>query len=452
MKLSRVWPNTLVGRTILVMVAGVILSQIASVVVFSHNRFELESRLFGSRAADHIAAAVKITESTPQPDRTELLRAIEVPGLHVGWGAKPIAPENDTTGEAVDVVNALTRRLENYEIHATVGGQPEDPNPQIPPPGSGVLRALIAHGPHPLLRVAVKLNDGTWLNFLSPTRPPEPLWRPGFYAPLFMGIVVAILLSVAAVAYAARPLRTLAEAAQRLGRDVAAPPVPETGPKEVRDAAVAFNEMQTSLRRFIEDRTQMTAAISHDLRTPITRMKLRAEFVDDDEQRAKMLADLDEMEAMIASTLAFARDDAAREPRAPVDIATMLAGLAADFGAIYAGPERLMIQAGPTAMKRAFANLLENAQAYGGDAHVTVTDSSTTILVQIEDNGPGIPPTELERVFAPFYRLERSRNRETGGTGLGLAVARSAIRAHGGDIVLSNRPEGGLRAAVTLPT
>ncbi|HEY1722816.1 MAG TPA: ATP-binding protein [Magnetospirillaceae bacterium] len=445
------WPSTLVGRTILVMVASVILSQVASVVVFSHNRFELESRLFGSRAADHIAAAVKITESTPQSERTQLLRAIEVPGLHVGWGAKPLAPQSDAIGEASDVVTALSRRLDGYEVHATVGGPPDDPNQQLPPPGSGVLRALIAHGPHPLLRVAVKLNDGTWLNFLSPTRPPEPLWRPGFYAPLFMGIVLAILLSAAAVAYAARPLRTLAEAAQRLGRDVGAPPVPETGPREVRDAAVAFNEMQTRLRRFIDDRTQMTAAISHDLRTPITRMRLRAEFVEDDEQRAKMLTDLDEMEAMIASTLAFARDDAARELRSSVDVAAMLAGLAADFGAVYAGPDRLMLEAGPMGLKRAFANLLENAQAYAGDAHVTLSETSSGALILVEDNGPGIPPSELERVFAPFYRLERSRNRETGGTGLGLAVARSAIRSHGGDIVLSNRPDGGLRASVTLP-
>jgi signal transduction histidine kinase len=440
-----------VGRTIVVMVAGVILSQVASVVVFSHNRFQLESRLFGSRAADHIAAAVKITESTPAAERSQLLRAIEVPGLHMGWGSKPIARANDRSGEAVDVLAALDRRLQNYDIRASVGGPPDQDNPQLPPPGSGILRALIAHGPHPLLRVAVQLHDQTWLNFLAPTRPPEPLWRFGFYAPLFVGIVVVILLSVLAVAYAARPLRSLAEAAQRLGRDVGAPPMPETGPREVRAAAHAFNEMQTSLRRFIEDRTQMTAAISHDLRTPITRMKLRAEFVDDDEQRAKMLDDLDEMEGMIASTLAFARDDATREPRAPVDIAALLAGLAADFGAVYSGPERMMIQAGPMALKRAFANLLENAQAYAGDAQVTLTDEVSKVRITVDDDGPGIPEGELERVFAPFYRLERSRNRETGGTGLGLAVARSAIRAHGGDIHLANRPEGGLRATVVLP-
>ncbi len=444
------WPATLVGRTILVMVAGLIVSQIAGIALFSANRFQLENRLLGTHVADRIAAAVKIAETTPASDRTQVMRAIDAPGLHVGWGSKPIAPTNDADGEAAAVQTALARRLENYEIHATVKNPPDDPAKQ-PPPGSGLMRALITHGDHPLLRVAVHLQDQTWLNFLAPNRQTEPLWRPGFYAPLLTGGLVVILLSVAAVAYAARPLRTLAEAAQRLGRDVGAPPVPEAGPREVRAAARAFNEMQTRLRRFIDDRTQMTAAISHDLRTPITRLKLRAEFVEDDEQRAKMLADLDEMEAMIASTLAFARDDAAREPRIPVDIATMLAGLAADFGAVYSGPERLVIQAGPVGLKRAFANLLENAQAYAGDARVTLTDGKAGVEVEVEDDGPGIPENELERVFAPFYRLEQSRNRETGGTGLGLAVARSAIRSHGGDIRLTNRPAGGLRATVTLP-
>ena len=444
------WPSTLVGRTIMVMVAGLILSQIAGILVFSANRFQLESRLLGTHVADRIAAAVKIAESAPPSDRTQLLRAIDVPGLHVGWGLKPIARNSDTSGVAADVESALGRRLDGYEIHATITRLPESEEGE-PPPGSGLMRALLTHGPHPLLRVAVHLHDQSWLNFLAPDHPPEPLWRPGFYAPLLTGGLAVILLSVMAVAYAARPLRTLAEAAQRLGRDVGAPPVPESGPREVRAAARAFNEMQTRLRRFIEDRTQMTAAISHDLRTPITRLKLRAEFVDDDEQRAKMLADLDEMEAMIASTLAFARDDAARERRVPVDVAAMLASLAADFGAVYSGPDRLMLQAGPVGLKRAFANLLENAQAYAGDAHVTLSETRAGVEVTVEDEGPGIPDGELEQVFAPFYRLEHSRNRETGGTGLGLAVARSAIRAHGGDIRLANRPSGGLRAAITLP-
>jgi signal transduction histidine kinase len=311
---------------------------------------------------------------------------------------------------------------------------------------------MVRHGHPPMARVAVHLEDGSWLNFVAEIPPEEPLWRPRFFGPLTIGWLAIMLLSVLAVRRAAKPLALLAAAAQRLGRDVTAPPVPITGPREVRAAASAFNEMQTRLRRFVEDRTQMIAAISHDLRTPITRLKLRAEFVDDDEQRIKMLSDLDEMEAMIASTLAFARDDAAREVRRPLDLALLLEVLCDEFDARYQGPANLTINAGVSGLKRAFANLLENARKYGGGAEVALRAEDEQIVVTIMDNGPGIPEAEMDRVFAPFYRLETSRNRDTGGTGLGLSVARSAIRAHGGDIALTNRSEGGLCVTVVVPS
>jgi signal transduction histidine kinase len=224
----------------------------------------------------------------------------------------------------------------------------------------------------------------------------------------------------------------------------------------VRKAAVAFNVMQGRIRRFVEDRTQMLAAISHDLRTPITRLRLRAEFVDDDEQRAKMLADLEEMEGMIAATLAFARDDAAREPRVRVDVASLVQGLVEDMAAAggaasYTGPDTLVAEARPSALKRAVANLVDNGAKYGGAVRAYLSESPDEVVVTLDDDGPGIPEADHERVFAPFVRLETSRSRDTGGTGLGLAVARAAARAHGGDIRLANRPEGGLRVTLTLP-
>jgi signal transduction histidine kinase len=310
---------------------------------------------------------------------------------------------------------------------------------------------MMHHGHLPMMRVAVHLADGSWLNFIADIPNEEPLWRPRFFGPLTLGLMVVMVLSVLAVRRASKPLGLLAAAAERLGRDVTAPPMPISGPREVRAAAEAFNEMQTRLRRFIEDRTQMIAAISHDLRTPITRLKLRAEFIDDDEQRLKMLSDLDDMEDMIASTLAFARDDAARESRRELDLGKTLAELSEEFGARYDGPACLRITGGPIGLKRAFTNLLENAVKYGGGCDVGVVVADQQVVVSLADHGPGIPDAELERVFAPFYRVETSRNRDTGGTGLGLAVARSALRAHGGDIALANRPDGGLLVTATLP-
>lgn len=308
----------------------------------------------------------------------------------------------------------------------------------------------------PSLRVSVPLTDGSWLNVLAPLDLGDPLWRPRFVAPLVIALVLVTLGALLAVRRATKPFATFAQAAERLGVDVSAPPLAETGPREVRQAAQAFNVMQGRIARFVQDRTQMLAAISHDLKTPITRLRLRAEFMEDDDQRTKMLADLAEMEAMIAATLAFARDDAASEPRIRLDLASMLQGMVEDLNELgarcsYDGPAALVIEARPAALKRAMANLIDNAIKYGGCADVTLAPGGGNALVTIDDQGPGIPSEARERVFAPFVRLETSRSRDTGGTGLGLAVARAAIRAHGGDITLADRPGGGLRVSVSLP-
>ncbi len=254
----------------------------------------------------------------------------------------------------------------------------------------------------------------------------------------------------------------MAEAAERLGRDVNAPPLPETGPDEVARAAVAFNTMAGRIRRFVQDRTFLLTAIGHDLRTPITRLKLRAEFIDDDEQRLKFMADLDELDAMVSATLVFGRDTADTEPAVPFDLVALLRTVLDDAADArpdasdnlsFSGPSHLTVHGRILALKRVFANLVGNAVKYGGAARVVLDLEAVAgvATVSIEDDGPGLPPDELERVFEPFYRVEDSRNRETGGTGLGLPIARNILRAHGGDVVLGNRPGGGARALVTLP-
>ncbi len=235
-----------------------------------------------------------------------------------------------------------------------------------------------------------------------------------------------------------------------------APPLEETGPLEVERAAHAFNRMQEQVQRMIRDRTQMLGAISHDLRTPLTRLRLRAELIEDEEQQRKTIADLEEMQAMIAAALGFARDEAAVEQAAPLDLAALLQTIcdeAADAGAdvIYDGPEHARCIGRPTTLKRALANLVENAVRYGDRARVTLAIEPTRLRISVDDDGPGMPAAELERVFQPFYRLETSRSRATGGVGLGLALVRAAVDAHGGQVELANRPGGGLRATVLLP-
>lgn len=312
------------------------------------------------------------------------------------------------------------------------------------------------------LTVGLRLADGAWLTFRAEIAPPR-LWHSETFLIAFaMMSVAAALLTIWAVRRLTAPVRTLAAAAEALGRDVNAPPLPETGPTEIATAAAAFNTMAARIRRFVTDRTELLTAIGHDLRTPITRLKLRAEFMDDDDQRKKMISDLADLEAMVAATLAFGRDTSATEPVSPIDLAELCRTVLDEAGDAkpelaekfaYAGPAHVTIQARSLSLKRALTNLITNAANYGGGARVTLNPPKDgTITLTIDDDGPGIPPGELEKVFEPFYRVEASRNRETGGTGLGLPITRNILRAHGGDVSLRNRPSGGMQATVTLPT
>ena len=267
-----------------------------------------------------------------------------------------------------------------------------------------------------------------------------------------VGIVVA---SVLLARWLTAPLRRLAHAADRIGRGPSIA-MPQDGPEEVRRVAQALDAMQARITRLIDDRTQALAAVSHDLRTPITRMRLRAGFMDDPETQTRMEADLDEMEGMISATLAYLQGDAEPEPVQLTDVGALLSTLcdaAADAGGqlSFEGPAHLDLRCRPVALRRAAANLIGNAVSYGGGALVTLSGGSAEAVITVDDQGPGIPEEDLERVFEPFYRLEASRSRSTGGVGLGLTIARRAIAEHGGDLTLSNRPGGGLRAVVRLP-
>ena len=286
--------------------------------------------------------------------------------------------------------------------------------------------------------LVVPIKDGLWLNgvYAKPGAVTGPPWY--YYLSLAITAVLLSLVSVLLVRRLARPLQRLTDSAERLGRGEELPPLPEEGADDVRRMTVAFNRMQSRLRRFVEDRTRMIAAISHDLRTPITSMRLRAEFIEDEETRSKLISSLDEMKAMSEATLAFSREDAANEPTRAVDINALLESLCADLSELgwqvdFREGERIVWRCRPDALRRAFRNVIENAVRYGSRARVGVAASRDGLDVTVSDDGPGIAEADRERVFDPFVRLEDSRNRNTGGVGLGLSIARSILRAHGGD-------------------
>ena len=305
--------------------------------------------------------------------------------------------------------------------------------------------------------IGVALRDGSWAVFTAATEMTSLRWAARMAAWVLVGGLFVVLFAAWVSRRVTRPVRRFSDAADRVGRDLlTAPPLPETGSPELRRAARIFNRMQDRLRRLVEDRTLMLAAISHDLRTALTRLRLRVEFIGDDAQRRRAEGDVAEMQAMLEATLAFARGESVEEAHEPVDLASMAQALcddAADAGgaARYAGPDRLVLTCPPAAIRRALANLIDNAIAYGGQAELGLAEDDEAVRVTIADRGPGIPESQREAVFAPFRRLETSRSRETGGTGLGLAIARGAVRRCGGDIALRDRAGGGLLAVVTLP-
>jgi signal transduction histidine kinase len=446
-------PDSIAGRTMIVLLVGLTLSHIASMALLSTDRHDAMISAGERLCADRVAVIARMLDRATPGERSRLIADLGSPTLTVAVAAMPAVAadhhdedELSMVGEAFGQYFAPVGHPRLHVVHRTVAG------PQRP------LWSTIVNGfPRDrAMEVSFRLTDGSWANFDIAMAGAATLWSPHIVASTLVMMIAIVVLGAWAAGWIGRPLAAFAKAADRLGRDVAAPPLAEGGPREVRHAVAAFNEMQGRIRRFVEDRTRLLAAISHDLRSPITRLRLRTELLAEGEPRQRMLADLDEMEAMVASTLDFARVEAADEPNQSIDLAATLQTIcdnASDMGlpSAYAWEGRLVCACRPVALKRALANLVENGARYGGQADVSTLCRNGAIVVIIEDAGPGIAAAEMEKVFAPFYRLEGSRNRRTGGVGLGMTVARTIIRAHGGDISLENRPEGGLRVIVILP-
>lgn len=457
-------PDSIAGRSMLVLLVGLTISHLLSTAVYSTDRQTAVLEANEQQFADRVASVARLLEQATAAQREALVQALNSPILTVSWTSDPAFPHDH---EESDELNAVRTALaphfgtldkerihviqrnagELFSDHATSG--------QIFNWNS--LAQLFHSMPeNQTIQVSLRLGDGSWANFgLTIVRSASFWSHRSILSTLIMAIGVA-LFSALATRWIGRPLATFARAADRLGRDVNASPLPPGGPREVRAAVDAFNDMQGRIRRFVEDRTRMLAAISHDLRSPITRLRLRTEMLPEGEGRARMLADLDEMEAMVSSTLEFARGEANDEPVQTIDLAATLEAIcdnASDMGlaADYRWTGRLVCSCRPHALKRALANLVENGARYGNAVHVQATHQGRDIRILIEDEGPGIPEDHLEKVFTPFFRLEQSRNRKTGGIGLGMTVARTIIRSHGGDIALRNKPEGGLSVEVVLP-
>jgi signal transduction histidine kinase len=457
-------PSSLFGRLVLVLLGGLLAAQIATAYINLGERDQLLYRTGGMRLAQQVSDIVRLLDSLPAADRRRVAALFNAPPLTVSLDRPPIV-EKEESGDAdfpASMFKAMLRLTlgENAKVSVARSAGAPAFAPFKGPPGmpGGLHRMWGREGapPGPYFTVQVPLSDATLVTFESGVVPQAAAVPLRVALTLLVLVATVIAISLVAVRWVTEPLSRLAAAAERLGGNIHEPPIAEDGPVEVRRAAKAFNAMQGRLARFISDRVRILAAMSHDLKTPITRMRLRTEMLEDEAVRAKFARDLEEMESMVTQALEFMRDSSAEEPVRQVDLMALLETLRDDYrdsgkSVEIAGRIAQPLAGRPLALRRCLTNLVENAVRYGKGAAIEVEDGAREIAVRIRDRGPGIPEGELEQVFEPFYRGEASRSRETGGTGLGLGIARNIARAHGGDIVLKNHPGGGLEAVLSLP-
>jgi signal transduction histidine kinase len=425
------WPRTLAARLTLIFLVGLVLAYGMSFSSQFYERYQTGRDLMLDNLQMDLSTTVMLIDRLPAAERASWLPLLE-------------------------------RRNYRYRLDEGLPGIPMDMN-EAPMAVPSIERAIGAHfplrfetikGPRPHFQVHIRLSDGSPLVLdVTPGSIPVAQWLPLM---LVMQLLVLLGCTWLAVRMAIRPLTRLASAVDQLDPDSPAPPLDERGPKEVAYAARAFNALQGRIAAYLKERMQLLAAISHDLQTPITRMKLRVEQMDESPERERLWSDLNEMQHLVREGVAYARSmDGSREALCRVDLDAFLDSLVLDYqdsgqAVSLAGRSGALVETRPHALRRVLSNLIDNALKFAGSAELRVERDEHGVRLQVLDEGPGIAEAELEEVFKPFYRVESSRNRSTGGTGLGLAIALQLSQALGARLTLGNREHGGLCAQLEL--
>lgn len=449
-------PASLFARMALILLAGLLATQSLSLWLHWGERAEVVTEARGLHLADRIADAIRRLEADPTPGHRRAIAQMQSNDLRVS-----LIDENEVnpTAPRGQIQATIAARLGSGREVRSPGGM-----------GGGMMGRGMGYGAgqgmgYGMGRMVqdssarsfdVRLNDGQWVRVTATLAPDAPALPRDFYIHLLLSLAIVVAVVMLVVRQATRPLRQLAQAADNLGQNLDAPPLVEAGSTEVRTAAQAFNRMRDKLRRLIDERSRALAAVSHDLRTPLTRLRLRSELIDDDRLREQMTADIDAMAQMIDATLDYLRGLRENEPVRAIDINALLASLSEDFAALcrpiaVEGQAAASYSGRLSALRRAIQNLVDNAFKYGRNPRIVVNDDADTLCITVEDDGPGIPPEALERVTEPYYRPDAARATDTGGVGLGLSIVRDVALLHGGELLLANRPQGGLTASLRLP-
>jgi signal transduction histidine kinase len=476
--LARCWPQSLLGRLSLVMVAGLLVTQVAGSVIWATQiraKAEVDARTAAQYLGQGAASSIRFFRSLPPSYRSLLIQQFREMGgtrffvalNHAYVPLQQIAPQALAQTALASLETTLRNDLSRDGQLRLAFAWPDQL--VVSPDGVRVgdlPEAWVRHilllkpDPAPILVIQTELEPGNWLYlatlmpnpyFLSSNDPlsPDRLVVQG------LSLAVVLLLSILMVRSITRPLAALSDAAEAFGKDEHAPALPETGSREFVNTARAFGAMRERIARYITDRERLFISISHDLRTPITRLKLRAELLDNDELRNEFEEDLDELDVMVKGALQCVKDSDIHENPAEVRLDTLIRRLVRS--AELAGHSVLFSDSGvtvrgkPLALKRAIGNLLDNALFYGERAEIAVQQGGGWVEVAVRDHGPGVPEDAFASLLEPYVRLAHGRERNDGGMGLGLGIASGIIDGHGGELVLANHPEGGLNAVIRLP-
>ncbi|MBT4132200.1 MAG: HAMP domain-containing protein [Candidatus Marinimicrobia bacterium] len=469
----KLMPHSLYGRLLAILLVGLMVPQLLSALVHLYDRDTLLHQTMGADSAEKISSIVELLDGVDPAMRSSMVEAISGYPLEVVLNdakesTKHPVMERDAENEQLVLLfqEYLQRRLPGgYEAHVEVVESQRSSEwmqrMQLLP-GMQRMHEQMQQRMGPPLRVKsfhvqVRLKGGVWVDFHYFLPKKIFAWPTRMVIALSLLMVAVLLLTWVAVRWVTRPLSTLSAAAEALGKDIRHPPLSLEGPTEVRRAAEAFNTMQQRLSRYIGDRARILSAVSHDLKTPITRLRLRTELLEDQQLRSELESDLNHMEEMVHATLDFMRGTEKPELRQKIDLEALLESLQEDLYPLgiqfqLHGTLSTPVDAQLLSLKRCLTNLLENAARYGeGNIAVTLDKDEQSIRITIHNEGEPIAEEELKKVFDPFYRVEHSRNRESGGTGLGLSIARNIVHAHGGELLLENAPQGGVSAIVELP-
>ncbi|WP_227269548.1 ATP-binding protein [Roseobacter weihaiensis] len=439
--LKRLLPDGIAGRFALLLTASLVSANLLALAVLSYERTRLDRAALIAREQERIVSLVPALEAALPQARPGLANSASTRSSEVTVDPTPLVRTQRDTPRALALADALTEALGGRDVRAAIRVQRDD--------GKGGKKVAVVAS----VRLVVAEGEATqWLNIRSRGRRPPPPWIEEGAFLLILGLSLAAILGVGLifVRRLTQPLATLATAARAAGRGDRTVLVKTEGPREMRDAATAFNDMQVRIARFDAERMRMLAAVGHDLRTPITSLRIRAEMLEP-EDSDPMIRTLEEMTVMADGLVAYARGAGESEGMCDIDLGALVERACAERGVSFECVDPATVRGRPVALSRAVGNLLDNALQYGKEARTVMTRAAETAVVTIDDGGPGIPEEKLAEVFEPFVRGEDSRNTNTGGAGLGLAIVRDVIAAHGGTVTLANLPAAGLRATVRLP-